>query len=154
MLGLVSGYGLIPLVYHYRTTSLVSGVDEGASRMRMFVETADIHLYTDIVDFHKSTNVMIEQQMQTGPFQDALFVFCNRKRDKLKILFWDKTGLALYYVRLSMLTKGPVTFGCMPLVRIRQPFTAICKWIAIKATSKRKRLLSVVGPVNAVSLWK
>lgn len=72
--------------------------------MRMFVEPADIYLYLDIVDFRKSINgliVVVEQQMQLNPFRDALFIFCNKKRDKLKILYWDKTGFALWYKRLE-----------------------------------------------------
>ena len=66
--------------------------------MKMFVEPADIYLYMDIVDFRKSINgliVVVEQDMNLNPFRDALFVFCNKKRDKVKILYWDKTGFAL-----------------------------------------------------------
>ena len=54
--------------------------------MKMFVEPADIYLYLDNVDFRKSINgliVVVEQQMELNPFRDALFVFCNKKRDKL-----------------------------------------------------------------------
>ena len=72
--------------------------------MKMFVEPADIYLYIDIVDFHKSINgliVVVEQDMKLNPFRDALFVFCNKKRDKVKILYWDKTGFALWYKRLG-----------------------------------------------------
>ena len=70
--------------------------------MKMFVEPADIYLYIDIVDFRKSINgliVVVEQDMKLNPFRDALFVFCNKKRDKVKILYWDKTGFALWYKR-------------------------------------------------------
>lgn len=72
--------------------------------MKMFVEPADIYLYMDIVDFRKSINgliVVVEQDMGLNPFRDALFVFCNKKRDKVKILYWDKTGFALWYKRLE-----------------------------------------------------
>ena len=72
--------------------------------MKMFVEPADIYLYMDIVDFRKSINgliVVVEQDMNLNPFRDVLFVFCNKKRDKVKILYWDKTGFALWYKRLG-----------------------------------------------------
>ena len=72
--------------------------------MKMFVGPAAIYLYRDVVDFRKSINgliVVVEQQMQLSPFQDALFVFCNKKRDKVKILYWDRTGFALWYKRLE-----------------------------------------------------
>lgn len=39
--------------------------------------------------------------MALSPFADALFVFCNKKRDKLKVLYWDKTGFCLWYKRLE-----------------------------------------------------
>ncbi len=72
--------------------------------MKMFVAPDDIYLYLDKVDFRKSINgliVVVEQQLELSPFSDALFVFCNKKRDKLKILYWDKTGFALWYKRLE-----------------------------------------------------
>lgn len=35
------------------------------------------------------------------PFSPNLFVFCNRQRDKLKLLRWDINGFWLYYRRLE-----------------------------------------------------
>ena len=45
--------------------------------------------------------ILIEKQLKLNPFDSCLFVFCNRKRDKLKILFWDNNGFWLYYRRLE-----------------------------------------------------
>ena len=63
-----------------------------------------IYLHRDPVDFRKSINglsVIVDEGMGLSPFGPGLFVFCNRRRDKLKLLYWDKTGFALWYKRLE-----------------------------------------------------
>jgi transposase len=63
-----------------------------------------IYCYRDVVDFRKSINglsVIVDEAMGLSPFDVGLFVFCNRRRDKLKVLYWDKTGFALWYKRLE-----------------------------------------------------
>jgi transposase len=72
--------------------------------MKMFIEPSDIYLHLEAVDFRKSINglvVVVEQQLELSPLSDALFIFSNKKRDKLKILYWDRTGFALWYKRLE-----------------------------------------------------
>jgi transposase len=72
--------------------------------MKMFVDTGAIYLHRDVVDFRKSINglvTIVEQEMALSPFSDALFVFCNRNRDRVKVLYWDKTGFCLWYKRLE-----------------------------------------------------
>lgn len=64
----------------------------------------DIYLHRDVVDFRKSINglmVVVEDEMKLSPFNQALFVFCNRGRDKIKALYWDETGFCLWYKRLE-----------------------------------------------------
>ncbi len=83
---------------------MVGSVVQGVVSMRMFVDPAQIYLHLDAVDFRKSINglvVVVEQQLELSPFMDALFIFSNKRRDKLKILYWDKTGFALWYKRLE-----------------------------------------------------
>jgi transposase len=63
-----------------------------------------VFLHRDAVDFHKSINgllVIVTQQMQLEVQSKSLFVFCNKRRDKLKVLYWDQTGYALWYKRLE-----------------------------------------------------
>jgi transposase len=63
--------------------------------MKMFLEPNDIYLHSGFVDFRKSINgllVIIEYELELSPFNDALFIFCNKKQDKLKIVYWDNTG--------------------------------------------------------------
>ncbi|MGN8845635.1 IS66 family insertion sequence element accessory protein TnpB [Niallia sp. HCP3S3_B10] len=55
-------------------------------------------------DMRKSIDglaVLVQEVFELDPFSPNLFVFCNRKRDKMKILFWDKNGFWLYYRRLE-----------------------------------------------------
>ena len=44
---------------------------------------------------------IVEAELELPVMSGALFVFCNKGRDKLKILYWDKTGFALWYKRLE-----------------------------------------------------
>jgi transposase len=72
--------------------------------MRMFFEPDDIYLHLEHVDFRKSINGLlgiIESELTLNAFSGALFIFCNKKQDKLKLLYWDKTGFALWYKRLE-----------------------------------------------------
>ena len=72
--------------------------------MRLFHDVPAVYLHRDPVDFRKAINglvVIVEQSMELSPYAPALFVFCNRKRDKLKIVYWDETGFCLWYKRLE-----------------------------------------------------
>ena len=72
--------------------------------MKWFNDLPRIYLHRDYVDFRKAVNglsAMIEQDCAMNPFDESLYVFCNRARDKLKILHWDKTGFVLWYKRLE-----------------------------------------------------
>jgi hypothetical protein len=50
---------------------------------------------------------LIESVIRQDPFSGHLFVFRNRRRDRLKIMWWDRDGLAIWYKRLE---KGSFQF--------------------------------------------
>jgi transposase len=55
-------------------------------------------------DMRKSINglsVLVESSMDLDPFSGHLFVFCNRRRNILKILYWDRNGFCLWHKRLE-----------------------------------------------------
>ena len=63
-----------------------------------------VYLATGATDMRKAINglmVLVEDVFQADPFSSHLFVFCNRLRDKLKILVWHNNGFWLLYRRLE-----------------------------------------------------
>lgn len=44
---------------------------------------------------------LVETVIQEDPFSGHLFVFRNQRRDRLKLLWWDRDGWALFYKRLE-----------------------------------------------------
>ena len=47
---------------------------------------------------------IVENELERSPTSKTLFVFVNKKRDKLKILYWEKNGFVVWYKRLEKQT--------------------------------------------------
>lgn len=63
-----------------------------------------VYLARGHTDMRKSIDglaAVVSLRFGLDPFDDSLFVFCNRGRDKLKILYWDTNGFWLFYRRLE-----------------------------------------------------
>ena len=45
--------------------------------------------------------ILVQNSFALDPFTDGLFVFCNRARNRIKILEWDTDGFWLYFKRLE-----------------------------------------------------
>lgn len=72
----------------------------------MLKEAAVSHVFLarGSTDLRKSIDglaILVKEEFELDPFSSTLFVFCNRQRDKLKILHWDEAGFWLYYRRLE-----------------------------------------------------
>jgi transposase len=63
-----------------------------------------VYLAMGSTDLRKSIDglsILVQESFNLDPFSRSLFVFCNKKRDKIKILEWDLNGFWLHYKRLE-----------------------------------------------------
>ena len=63
-----------------------------------------IYLCCGRTDMRKSINgltALVQDSFRLDPFAKAIYVFCNRSRNRLKILEWDEDGFWLYFKRLE-----------------------------------------------------
>ena len=63
-----------------------------------------VYLACGATDMRKSINglsAIVESSFKLNPYDEAAYVFCNRARDRVKILEWDGDGFWLYCKRLE-----------------------------------------------------
>jgi len=72
--------------------------------LRPAYDMPKIYLYRNPVDFRKSFRglaAIVEQELGHNPFEGGLYAFTNRRRNKIKCLFWEDNGFVLYYKSLA-----------------------------------------------------
>ena len=72
--------------------------------MFRFDPSLKVYLHREAVDGRKNINglaLLVEQTMGLDPFAASVFVFSNRRRDRIKLLLWDRTGFWLLIKRLE-----------------------------------------------------
>lgn len=83
---------------------------------------------------------LTRQVLSLDPASGALFLFLNRRRNRLKALWWDQNGYTILYKRL---TKGtfplpdPATAGCACLEISSEDFSRLLAGLSIGATGSR-----------------
>ena len=72
----------------------------------MFLPSANtkVYLALESTDMRKSINglsILVSEYLELDPFTGHLFAFCNKKRNMVKILYWDRNGFCLWHKRLE-----------------------------------------------------
>ena len=65
--------------------------------VRIFISTAP----ADMRRSFDGLSAMVKYVIQENPMSGHLFVFTNKRRDRVKVLFWDRTGFVIWYKRLE-----------------------------------------------------
>ena len=68
------------------------------------VDGVRVRLCREPVDFRKAINglsILVEEELELDPFSTQVFAFCNRKRNQVKLLVWERNGFVLWQKRLE-----------------------------------------------------
>ncbi len=63
-----------------------------------------VSLCRERVDFRKQIlglSVLVQEELELDPFSTHLFAFCNRRRDHVKLLLWERNGFVLWQKKLE-----------------------------------------------------
>lgn len=73
------------------------------------------YYYQGIADMRKGFNGLsglVKEEMGSDPLDGSVYLFINRRRDRMKMLVWESGGYMLYYKRLERGTfQVPLTTG-------------------------------------------
>ena len=57
--------------------------------------------YTDMRKSIDGLAAIVQEEFHLDPFSKSLFLFCGKRRDRMKILLWEGDGFLLFYKRLE-----------------------------------------------------
>ncbi|HFD33050.1 MAG TPA: transposase [Gammaproteobacteria bacterium] len=107
-----------------------------SSRQRYF-------LYAPPTDMRKGfagLSGLVRQYMSHPLMSGDVFIFINRRRDKIKLLMWDTTGFAMYYKQLEKGTFEAPQRGRSTSVELSwSDLVMLLEGIEIKSIKRRKR---------------
>lgn len=106
--------------------------------VRIFVATEP----TDLRRGFDGLSALVRSVIQEDPLSGHLFIFRNRRRDKVKLIVWDRSGYLLVYKKLA---RGSFHFPTEPLLGERHieidagEFAMMLEGIELKGARRRRR---------------
>lgn len=113
------------------------------------ISTEKVYLSCGATDLRSSIDglaALVQTKFRLNPFSNCLFVFCNRSKNRIKILHWDGTG---YWLLLKRLDKGsfkwPKTERDIKTINLKE-----LRWILEGLTLEQPKAFKSRYPVSAV----
>jgi len=107
-----------------------------SNRVRILVATKPV----DFRKGHDGLAALVKNELRKEPFTGTVFVFRAKRADRLKLLYWDGTGLVMAYKRLEEVsfTWPAITNGLMALnhAQFEALFSGL-DWRKVKAIAAR-----------------
>ena len=109
--------------------------------MLTFSPATQIFLVAGVTDMRKGFNglaAIVSHEIRKDPLSGHLFVFCNRRRNRVKILFWDGSGYWLCSKRLEKGTFAWPSTATKSIELSSEEMTLLLGGIDLKATRRRR----------------
>jgi len=103
--------------------------------------TARVFLYNDPVDMRRSfegLGKIVEEAFDDELVSGSYFAFINRQKDRIKVLYWDGDGLAIWYKRLEKGSFSRANVAIQPLGR--KEFMMLLEGVTPKRINRRYKL--------------
>ena len=113
-----------------------------------------IFLVAGFTDMRKSFNgltAIVQNELRSDPLSGHLFVFTNRSRNRIKVLYWDRTGLWVCAKRLEKGTFAWPTGGETAVELTAAELALILGGIDLRDTRKRRWYERAPGEAKATS---
>jgi transposase len=105
-----------------------------------------VFLYRQPTDMRKSFHGLValtESALRQDPLSGSFFVFVNRRRDRIKILYWGQTGYCIWYQQLQrgtyQLPKHDELDDAEAIEMTRTQLSLILDGIELSSVRQRKR---------------
>jgi transposase len=105
--------------------------------------SGEILLYREPTDMRKGFDGLsgiVRDQLGREPTDGSLFLFINGRQDRIKALYWDRDGLALWYKRLEAGSFERIQRGDQTAVRIdATELSMLLGGVSLQGVKRRKR---------------
>jgi transposase len=101
------------------------------------------YLYRNATDMRKNFDGLcgiVDGQLHRNPMSGEVFIFVNKRRNKVKLLHWEQGGFTLYYKRLEAGTLELPPLGSELSIPMQwSQLVMMIEGISLKSTTIRKR---------------
>lgn len=95
---------------------------------------------TDMRKSFDGLSAVVRDHLKQDPLAGDLFVFRNKRGDRLKLLYWDEDGLAVWAKRLEQGTfQFPTSDSDVATVEVKATELALILGIELRSVERRKR---------------
>ena len=109
-----------------------------------FPDNIRIYIACGKTDMRKSIDglsALVSQNFKLDPFENALFLFCGGKRDRMKAILWEGDGFLLFYKRLE----GGVFQWPRTTEEVREITSQQYRWLIEGLAIDQKKIIEKLG---------